>query len=132
MCVLLQFSSEMIHLLAHLLTSHVASQESDGGLYVSLYSLIGLCKNHLDLHYQKTTESLYLHILKTARPPTAQSEDVPPVKKPTRLAIGVEGGFEGTHERVEYDETLAVVALPEKASVSWPSEGLPQKVRRKE
>ena len=55
-------------------------------------------------------------------------EEAPPAKKPTRLAIGVEGGFDGGVEKVEYEEQLSVVAMPERATVSLPNEQLPQKV----
>ena len=66
------------------------------------------------------------------QPPAAPSpdEEAPPAKKPTRLAIGVEGGFDGGVEKVEYEEQLSVVAMPERASVSLPNEQLPQKVGR--
>ena len=55
-------------------------------------------------------------------------EEAPPTKKPTRLAIGVEGGFDGGAEKVEYEEELSVVVMPERATVSLPNEQLPQKV----
>ena len=55
-------------------------------------------------------------------------EEAPPAKKPTRLAIGVEGGFDGGVEKVEYEEQLSVVAMPERTTVSLPNEQLPQKV----
>ena len=50
--------------------------------------------------------------------------------KPTRLAIGVEGGFKQEGEqKVEVEETLSVVTMPEAASVSWPCGDIPQQVR---
>ena len=66
------------------------------------------------------------------QPPVAPppDEEAPPAKKPTRLAIGVEGGFDGGAEKVEYEEHLAVVAMPERATVSLPNDQLPQKVYR--
>ena len=55
-------------------------------------------------------------------------EEAPPAKKPTRLAIGVEGGFDGGVEKVEFEEQLSVVVMPERASISLPNDQLPQKV----
>lgn len=57
---------------------------------------------------------------------TTPSEGV--AEKPTRLAIGVEGGFDGAQEKREIDETLSVVSMPELTSVPWPCDQLPQQV----
>ena len=46
------------------LSLHLNCQESEGGLYVSLSSFLGVSGQFLDLHYQKTEEDLYLHIKK--------------------------------------------------------------------
>ena len=46
------------------LSLHLNCQESEGGLYVSLSSFLGVSGQFLDLHYQKTKEDLYLHIKK--------------------------------------------------------------------
>lgn len=37
----------------------------------------------------------------------------PPRKKPTRLAIGMEGGFDLGEEKFEYDEDVKIVILPD-------------------
>ncbi len=61
------------------------------------------------------------------QPIPAASEEV--VKdKPTRLAIGMEGGFDGGQQKQEIDETLSVVAMPELTSVPWPCNQLPSQV----
>ena len=46
---------------------HCTCQESEGGLYVSLSSFLGVSEQFLDLHYQKTKEDLYLHIKRTVK-----------------------------------------------------------------
>ncbi|KAI6080021.1 Ubiquitin carboxyl-terminal hydrolase 5 isoform X1 [Aix galericulata] len=54
----------------------------------------------------------------------------PPRKKPTRLAIGVEGGFDITEEKFEYDEDVKIVILPEHLDIPRDGlEGLPDMVR---
>lgn len=50
------------------------------------------------------------------------------VEKPTRLAIGMEGGFDGGQQKQEMEETLSVVAMPELTSVPWPSPHFPPQV----
>jgi ubiquitin carboxyl-terminal hydrolase 5/13 len=51
-----------------------------------------------------------------------------PEKKITRLAIGVEGGFDGNAKNYEYEEKYTIVALPGFVSVPYPSEGLPEQI----
>ena len=56
-------------------------------------------------------------------------EEEPPQKKPTRLAIGVEGGFDaGVVEKAEYEDHTSIVILPEYQTIPLPSPALPQKV----
>jgi len=104
--------------------------ESPGGLYVGLSSFLGLSRECVELHYRKTLEPLYLHIRKTRKPPPPppSGEEAPLPKKPTRLAIGVEGGFDGGVEKVEYEEQHSLVILPEFATITLPNTQLPQKV----
>lgn len=42
-------------------------QETDTGLYVSLSSFLGLGKDHLERHFQKTGEAVYLHLRRERR-----------------------------------------------------------------
>ena len=65
-----------------------------------------------------------------SQPPAPQpsAEEAPPTKKPTRLAIGVEGGFDGGVEKVEYEEVYSLVVMPEAVSIPLPNSLLPQKV----
>ena len=67
----------------------------------------------------------YLNQPPVAPPP---EEEGPPTKKPTRLAIGVEGGFDGGVEKAEFEEQLCVVVMPERTTISLPNDQLPQKV----
>ena len=55
--------------------------------------------------------------------------EAPPPKKPTRLALGVEGGFDGGAEpEEEWEEFHEIVLLPTKATVPFPNTDLPLKV----
>lgn len=117
---------------------------------MSLTSFIGACNNHVQLHFSKTHDPLYLHIVHTVKVSPADSavatltmlvlshcglQPLPAtpseggvVEKPTRLAIGVEGGFDGGVEKCEILETLSVVTMPELTSVPWPCEEMPSQV----
>ncbi len=70
-----------------------------------------------------------------SQPPPPETESTPAaaaadeeVKKPTRLAIGVEGGFDGGVQKKEYEQTLCVVGLPNMTSVPWPWDQAPPQV----
>lgn len=90
------------------------SPESDGGLYVCLSTFLGFCEDHVNLHISKTTHRVFVHFKKVKKPQITETDitvDTPPKKKPTRLAIGVEGGFDVEKPKVEYDEFNSLSVL---------------------
>ncbi|KAJ7379748.1 Ubiquitin carboxyl-terminal hydrolase 5 [Desmophyllum pertusum] len=87
------------------------SPECDGGLYVCLATFLGFCEEHVHLHINKTSHKVFMHLKKVKKIETDTSTDVPPKKKPTRLAIGVEGGFDMEKTKVEYDEFNSLSVL---------------------
>ncbi|KAH7679254.1 Ubiquitinyl hydrolase protein [Dioscorea alata] len=96
---------------------------SEGGLFVDLSSFLAFGKEYVMWNYEKTGNPVYLHIRQRKKP---VSEDRP-LKKPTLLAIGVEGGFDG--QEPEYEETYNIIILPDYISLPFPSVELPEKVR---
>ncbi|XP_028280205.1 ubiquitin carboxyl-terminal hydrolase 5-like isoform X2 [Parambassis ranga] len=100
-----------------------ASPESEGGLYVCMNSFLGFGSQYVDRHYARSGQRAYLHITRTRK---AKKEDDsnssaghPPKKKPTRLAIGIEGGFDVEQEL--YEEDVKVVILPDRQEVTLAS-----------
>lgn len=97
-----------------------ASPESEGGLFVCMNTFLGFGSQYVDRHYARTGQKAYLHITRTRKP---KSEDDgnsasghPPKKKPTRLAIGIEGGFDVDQD--QYEEDIKVVILPDRQEVT--------------
>uniref|UniRef100_A0AAX7VBN1 Ubiquitin carboxyl-terminal hydrolase n=1 Tax=Astatotilapia calliptera TaxID=8154 RepID=A0AAX7VBN1_ASTCA len=96
-----------------------SSPESEGGLYVCMNSFLGLGSQYVDRHHARTGQKAYLHITRTRK---AKEDDGnsgsghPPKKKPTRLAIGIEGGFDVEQE--QYEEDVKVVILPDRQEVT--------------
>ncbi|EDO49878.1 predicted protein, partial [Nematostella vectensis] len=75
------------------------SPESESGLYVCLSTFLGCCLRHVTLHISKTNKNVFMHLKKIRKESTQEeSKDAPPKKKPTRLGIGVEGGFDGERQ----------------------------------
>ncbi|KAJ4894149.1 Ubiquitin carboxyl-terminal hydrolase 14 [Raphanus sativus] len=96
---------------------------SEGGLFVDMNSFLAFGKEYVAWNHEKTGNPVYLHIKET---PKSVPEDRP-LKKPTLLAIGVDGGF-GNNE-TEYEESYSIVILPDFVSLPFPSVELPEKVR---
>lgn len=105
------------------------SPESLDGLYVCLYSFLGFGKDHVLSYCKKTGRRLFLHIKRTKKvqQPVEADKDVAEVK-PTRLALGVDGGFDGGQAKEEYEETYSLVILPEYIIITLPNTELPTKV----
>ncbi|KAG2595322.1 ubiquitin carboxyl-terminal hydrolase 14-like [Panicum virgatum] len=101
------------------------SPRSEGGLYVDMSSFLGFGREHVEWNFEKTGNPVYLHIVQRRKPESDEADR--PLKKPTLLAIGVEGGF-GDQEP-EYDDTFEIVILPDFISLPFPSVDLPEKVR---
>ncbi|CAN6997511.1 unnamed protein product [Brassica oleracea var. botrytis] len=96
---------------------------SEGGLFVDMNSFLAFGKDYVSWNYEKTRNPVYLHIKET---PKSVPEDRP-LKKPTLLAIGVDGGFDNNEP--EYKESYSIVILPDFVSLPFPSVELPEKVR---
>ncbi|XP_028984775.1 ubiquitin carboxyl-terminal hydrolase 5 isoform X1 [Betta splendens] len=97
-----------------------STPESEGGLYLCMNSFLGFGSQYVDRHHARSGQRAYLHITRIRK---AKKEDDsnsgsghPPKKKPTRLAIGIEGGFDV--EQDQYEEDVKVVILPDRQEVT--------------
>uniref|UniRef100_A0A0L8HCH8 ubiquitinyl hydrolase 1 n=1 Tax=Octopus bimaculoides TaxID=37653 RepID=A0A0L8HCH8_OCTBM len=64
-----------------------APRESETGLYICMNTFLGLGKLYVEEHFKKTGNGVFLHIKRRRKTIQKASEDPPPLKKPTRLAI---------------------------------------------
>ncbi|XP_059661574.1 ubiquitin carboxyl-terminal hydrolase 14 [Cornus florida] len=97
--------------------------KSEGGLFVDMNTFLAFGEDCVDWNFEKTGNPVYLHIKQTRKP---EPEDRP-LKKPTLLAIGVDGGFD--NQEPEYEEKHNIVMLPNYVTLPFPSVELPEKVR---
>ena len=106
------------------------TQQSEGGLYVCMNTFLGLSKEFVEVHARKTGNMIFYHIRSVRKPEVPEQKKVePPEKKPTRLAIGVEGGFDGGEvKKAEFEDHTSIVILPEFQTIPLPNPNLPQKV----
>ncbi|KAK4714796.1 hypothetical protein R3W88_020703 [Solanum pinnatisectum] len=97
--------------------------KSEGGLFVDMSTFLAFGRDYVDWNYEKTGNPIYLHIKQTKK---ADAEDRPS-KKPTLLAIGLDGGFDNSEP--QYEEFYEIVILPDNVTLPFPSVELPEKVR---
>ncbi|KAM4704381.1 ubiquitin carboxyl-terminal hydrolase 5-like [Rhinophrynus dorsalis] len=90
--------------------------ESDSGLYICMNTFLGFGRPYVERYYSKTSQRAYLHLKRKLKMKSDESNSGtgdPPRKKPTRLAIGMEGGFDMSDEQCECEESVTLVILPE-------------------
>ncbi|GAB0093921.1 Ubiquitin carboxyl-terminal hydrolase [Sergentomyia squamirostris] len=104
--------------------------ETETGLYVCLNTFLGFGRSYVSGYFEKTNNAVFLHIrrTKTEIPAEPSATGEGPEKKITRLAIGIEGGFDPTAgKKYTYEESYSIVVLPSFESIPY-SKNLPQPV----
>ncbi|KAI4471556.1 ubiquitin carboxyl-terminal hydrolase [Holotrichia oblita] len=105
--------------------------ETETGLYVSLSSFFGFGKEYVKDYFLKTGHGVFLHIRREKHEIPSTSQGDGPEKKITRLAIGVEGGFDpDSGRKFEYVDFFNVVVMPNFTTFSWPNTSLPEVVKQ--
>ncbi|XP_075075979.1 ubiquitin carboxyl-terminal hydrolase 14 isoform X2 [Nicotiana tabacum] len=97
--------------------------KSEGGLFVDMNTFLAFGRDYVGWNYEKTGNPVYLHIKQTKK---TIAEDRPS-KRPTLLAIGIDGGFDNSDP--QYEESYEIVILPDYIALPFPSVELPEKVR---
>ncbi|XP_064598849.1 ubiquitin carboxyl-terminal hydrolase 5-like [Liolophura sinensis] len=99
--------------------------ESENGLYICMSTFLGLGKKHVERHYRKTASSCAVYLrIKRVRKEIPQSEE-DKESKPTKLAIGIEGGFSVEEKKFKFEETTSIVVLPDWKEIPLPCDELP-------
>lgn len=105
------------------------SSFSDGGLYVNTLTFQGIGQRYLDIDSIKTGCKIYLHELwrqiPKASPPVVESKEEE--KAPTKLAIGVEGGFlSSSNYEIVKEHFLVVFNKDNLVTIPLPNNELPE------
>ncbi|XP_055335096.1 ubiquitin carboxyl-terminal hydrolase 5-like isoform X2 [Paramacrobiotus metropolitanus] len=99
--------------------------ESETGLYVCLNTFLGFGRQHVEKHYAKTENSVFLHIKRTKKPVPQSKVDADGNQQPKRLAIGLEGGFGLGEPKYDIEEQFSLVILPDFLTIPLPTNDLP-------
>eukprot|EP00043_Microstomoeca_roanoka_P006668 m.64854 g.64854 ORF g.64854 m.64854 type:complete len:794 (-) comp13512_c0_seq2:891-3272(-) len=103
--------------------------EHEGGLYVCMKTFLGFSRLALDTYYAKTLNDVFLRIKTTKVKKQKDDTATPPSKKPTKMAIGMEGGFDVDESEYEYHHDYCVVTLPDMKEYAVDSPDLPDHVK---
>lgn len=101
--------------------------ESEGGLYVCLNQFVAFSRKYVELYHATTGRSVFLHT-RTSKHLVEKPAEQPPAKKPTKMAIGVEGGFDIGGSQYEYTHEHTIVVLPSFDSFPLDAEGIPDQI----
>lgn len=101
--------------------------ESETGLYVCMNTFLGFGKKHVERYHKKTGNGVFLHLKRIRK--ELITDEPPPEKKPTKLAIGVEGGFQTDDKKFTFEEHNSVVVLPDWKIFPLPDPELPEIVQ---
>lgn len=103
--------------------------ESPGGLFTSLTTWQSFGADYVDLDFTRNGNPLYLKQL-WKRIVLEKTGDDPRVaeKVPSKIAIGVEGGFDVDKKQYETHITNYLVVLPERAELLLPSDLVPTSI----
>lgn len=99
---------------------------------MSLTTFLGFGHEYVEGYYKKTGNAVFLHIFREKfELPSLNEVQTEPEKKITRLAIGVEGGFDPSENKpkFEYKDHLNVVVFPDAVKIPYPNIDLPLQVR---
>lgn len=111
--------------------------ETPTGLYVCLQSYLGFGEAYVREYAAKTGNNVFLHIKRERKlkegesNEVLQAEEAGPERKITRLAIGVEGGYNETDMAKKYEikDTYSIVVAPQlETKLAYPDAELPMRV----
>eukprot|EP00049_Salpingoeca_infusionum_P022835 m.9051 g.9051 ORF g.9051 m.9051 type:complete len:803 (+) comp5418_c0_seq1:192-2600(+) len=103
-----------------------STAESMGGLFICMKTFQSYCKDCLELYTLRTNNRAFLQMVTTKKKIEADPASEPVQKKPTKLAIGVEGGFDVNAPKYEYTNAYSVVEMPGYKRFKLDSPDLPQ------
>lgn len=86
---------------------------------------MGFGIDYVEKYQQKTGNSIFLHIKRNKKEVESNLTEAVPKKKITRLAIGLEGGFEIDEKAYEIETIYHIYICPAKLFIPFPNQELP-------
>lgn len=106
--------------------------DTSTGLYISLSSFLCFGEDYVEKYAVETSNPVFLHVHRLKKNSSCESsmQEKQPEPKITRLALGIQGGYETNEVKTEYEYVYHIVVFPEKAVFPYPNDNLPILIQR--
>ncbi|NWQ62998.1 UBP13 hydrolase, partial [Neopipo cinnamomea] len=98
------------------------SPDSEGGLYVCMNTFLGFGREHIERHYRKTGQCVYLHLKRHVieKVPGASGGALPK-RRNAKLFLDLETNSDLNSEDFEYEDEAKLVIFPDHYEISLPN-----------
>ncbi|NXF02087.1 UBP13 hydrolase, partial [Smithornis capensis] len=98
------------------------SPDSEGGLYVCMNTFLGFGREHIERHYRKTGQCVYLHLKRHVieKVPGA-SGGAFPKRRNAKLFLDLETNSDLNSDEFEYEDEAKLVLFPDHYEISLPN-----------
>ncbi|NWH57963.1 UBP13 hydrolase, partial [Geococcyx californianus] len=98
------------------------SPDSEGGLYVCMNTFLGFGREHVERHYRKTGQCVYLHLKRhvTEKVPGASGGALPK-RRNAKLFLDLETNGDLNSDDFEYEDEAKLVIFPDHYEISLPN-----------
>uniref|UniRef100_A0A8D0HCN4 Ubiquitin carboxyl-terminal hydrolase n=1 Tax=Sphenodon punctatus TaxID=8508 RepID=A0A8D0HCN4_SPHPU len=96
--------------------------DSEGGLYVCMNTFLGFGREHVERHYRKTGQCVYMHLKRHVREKvTGASGGALPKRRNTKLFLDLETNGDLNNDDYEYEDEAKLVIFPDHYEIPLPN-----------
>ncbi|XP_048397533.1 ubiquitin carboxyl-terminal hydrolase 13 [Stegostoma tigrinum] len=97
------------------------SPESEGGLYVCMNTFLGFGREHVERHYRKTGQCVYMHLKRTIKEKATGASGGGLPKKKSQIIFELEQNEDLNNEDYEYEDEAKLVIFPDHYEIPLPN-----------
>ncbi|XP_055364247.1 ubiquitin carboxyl-terminal hydrolase 13 isoform X5 [Betta splendens] len=98
------------------------SPESEGGLYVCMNTFLGFGREHVERHYRKTGQSVYMHLKRHVKEKaTGAAGGAVPRRRNGKVFLDLELNRDFNGEDYEYEDEAKLVIFPDHFEIALPN-----------
>ncbi|XP_061493373.1 ubiquitin carboxyl-terminal hydrolase 13 isoform X2 [Rhineura floridana] len=98
------------------------SPASEGGLYVCMNTFLGFGREHVERHYRKTGQCVYMHLKRHVKEKvTGASGGALPKRRNTKLFLDLESNGDLNNDEYEYEDEAKLVIFPDHYEIPLPN-----------
>uniref|UniRef100_UPI00398E846F ubiquitin carboxyl-terminal hydrolase 13 n=1 Tax=Pristiophorus japonicus TaxID=55135 RepID=UPI00398E846F len=95
--------------------------ESEGGLYVCMSTFLGFGREHVERHYRKTGQCVYMHLKRTIKEKTTGASGGALPKRSPGVFLDLEQVKDINSDDYEYEDEAKLVIFPDHYDISLPN-----------